>query len=214
MEQPRVEHDLTVGDRDQVGRDVGAEVAGVGLGDRQRGERAAAALRRQLRRALQQPRVHVEHVAGIRLAAGRLAGQQRDLAVGGGVLGQVVDHDQRVAAAIAEILRHREAGERRDPLQAGRVGGCGDDEDAALRRAVRGDRVDGAPDARGFLADRDIDADDVAGFLVDDRVDGDRRLADGAVADDQLALAAAEGEQRVDDEQARSAPAASRGHGR
>ena len=64
------------------------------------------------------------------------------------------------------------------------------------------DRLDGAPDARRFLADGDVDADDVAALLVDDGVDGDRGLADGAVADDQFALAAPEREQRVDDDQA------------
>ena len=78
----------------------------------------------------------IEHVAGIGLAARRLARQQRDLAVGRGVLGQVVDHDQRMLAAIAEIFRHREAGEGRDPLQSGRARAPGDDDDAALGRAV------------------------------------------------------------------------------
>ena len=63
------------------------------------------------------------------------------------------------------------------------------------------DRVDGAPDARALLADRDIDADDVARLLIDDRVDCDRGLADGPVADDELALAAAEREQRIDDDE-------------
>src|SRR3546814_2511213 len=44
-----------------------------GLGDRQRRERAAAALRRELRRALQQARMDVEDVAGIGLAPRRPA---------------------------------------------------------------------------------------------------------------------------------------------
>jgi hypothetical protein len=42
------------------------------------------------------------------------------------------------------------------------------------------------------LADRDVDRDDVVVLVVDDRVDRDRRLARLAVADDQLALAAAD----------------------
>ena len=53
-----------------------------------------------------------------------------------------------------------------------------------------------------FWPDGDVDADDVAALLVDDGVDGDRGLADGAVADDQFALAAPEREQGVDDDQA------------
>ena len=65
--------------------------------------------------------MQVEHVAGIGLATGRLAGQQRDLAMRRGVLAEVVDHHQRMLAAVAKVLRHRHAGERGDPLQAGRV---------------------------------------------------------------------------------------------
>src|SRR3546814_5903161 len=56
VEEPRVEIDLAVRDRNQVGRNVGTDIAGLGLGDRQRRERAAAALRRELRRALQPAR--------------------------------------------------------------------------------------------------------------------------------------------------------------
>ena len=44
----------------------------------------------ELGRPLQQPRVRVEDVAGKRLAAGRAAQQQRDLAVGDRLLREVV----------------------------------------------------------------------------------------------------------------------------
>ena len=50
---------------------------------------------------------------------------------------------------------------------------------------------------RRLLADRDVDADDAAALLVDDGVDGDGALAGLAVADDQLALAAADRDHRV-----------------
>ena len=42
------------------------------------------------------------------------------------------------------------------------------------------------------------DADHVLAFLVDDRVDGDGRLPRLTVADDQLALTAADGDHRID----------------
>ena len=45
MEQIRLEEDLPVGDRDDVGRDVRGQVARLGLDDRQRGKRAAAVAR-------------------------------------------------------------------------------------------------------------------------------------------------------------------------
>ena len=49
-----------------------------------------------------------------------------------------------------------------------------------------------------FLADRDVHADQVLAFLVDDRIDGDGGLAGLPVADDELALAAADRHHRVD----------------
>ena len=81
VEQIALQEDLAVGDRDDVGRDVRREVAGLRFDDRQRGERAAAELVVQLRGALQQARVQVEDVARVRLAARRTAEQQRNFAI-------------------------------------------------------------------------------------------------------------------------------------
>ena len=103
--------------------------------------------------------------------------------------------------AVAEVFRHREAGKRRYPLQTGSRRRTGDDEDAALRRALTADRVDHPRDARRFLSDRDVDANNVALLLVDDAVDGNRGFADGAVADDQFALAAPERKHSINDQQ-------------
>jgi hypothetical protein len=66
-------------------------------------------LRVHARGALEQARVQVEHVARIRLAARRAAQQQRHLAVRPCLLGQVVVDDERVLAAVAEVLAHRAA---------------------------------------------------------------------------------------------------------
>ena len=60
------------------------------------------------------------------------------------------------------------------------------------------ERLDDARDRRCLLADGDVDADAVLPLLVEDRVDGDGRLADAAIADDELALAAADRHERVD----------------
>src|SRR6266545_3322445 len=60
VEQVLLQVDLAVGDRDDVGGDVRGDVAALRLDDRQRGQRAAAELVRELRGALQQPGVQVE----------------------------------------------------------------------------------------------------------------------------------------------------------
>src|SRR5207248_1783383 len=66
--------------------------------------------------------------------------------------------------------------------------------------------ADDLRDGRALLADGDVDAIEllalvvalVGGALVDERVERDRGLAGLAVADDQLALAAADRHQRVE----------------
>src|SRR5258705_464184 len=78
----RLEEDLAVGDRDDVGRDVRRQVAGLRLDDRQRRQGSAAEFVPELRRALEQPRMEIEHVAGVGLAAGRTPEEQGNLAVG------------------------------------------------------------------------------------------------------------------------------------
>ncbi len=146
----------------------------------------------QLRRALQQPRVQVEDVARVRLAARRTPQQQRDLAIRLRVLRQVVVDDESVFAAVTEVLANRARGVRRDVEHRRGIG----------RRRCHDDRVthgaeffEGANDLRDgglLLADRVVHADDALPALVDDRVHGDGGLARLPVADDQLALAAAD----------------------
>ncbi len=51
---------------------------------------------------------------------------------------------------------------------------------------------------RHALADRDVHGHDAGVLVVDDRVDRDRGLAGLPVADDQLSLAAADRDHRVD----------------
>src|SRR5690606_39071023 len=179
------------------------------LDDRQRGQRAGLALDFALgelldvflvdpRGTLEQAAVQVEHVAGVRLASRRAAQQQRDLPVGPGLLGQVVVDDQRVLTAVAEVLAHRAARVGRQVLHRGRIGRAGCDDDGVGHRAGLFQLAHHVGDRRRLLADRDVDADQVLALLVDDRVDGDRGLAGLAVADDQLALAAADRHHRVD----------------
>ena len=160
----------------------------------------------QLRAALEQTRVQVEHVTGEGLATRRAAQQQRDRAVGVGLLGQIVEHDQDVLAVVHPLLADGRTGVRRKPLEPGGIGRGRRHDGGVLHRAALFESALDAGDRRALLADRDVDAADlllgIAGLpvlpLVEDRVDADRGLAGLAVADDQLTLPAADRGLRVD----------------
>src|SRR5664279_5506243 len=154
--------------------------------------------------------MQVEHVAGIGFAAGRAAQQQRHLSVGDRLLRQIVIDDDRVHAVVAEIFAHGAAGKRRQELHRCRIGSGGGDDNGIIERALLFEHLDELRHGGALLPDRDIDAIEfdllvglrVERLLVEDGVERDRRLAGLAVADDQLALATADRDQRVDGLQA------------
>ena len=198
MEEIRLEEDLTVGDGDDVGRDVGRQVPGLRLDDRQRRERTAAVVGVQLRCALEEPRVQVEDVSRERLPPRRAAQQQRDFTVRLRVLRQVVVDAECVAAAVAEELTERAGGVGADVEQRRGVGSGRRDHHRVIHGTLVLERLDHLRDGRLLLADGVVDADDVQTLLIDDGVDRHRRLAGLPVADDQLALSTANGNHRVD----------------
>src|SRR6185312_16064719 len=139
-------------------------------------------------------------------AARRAAQQQRHLTVGDGLLGQVVIDDHGMHAVVAEIFAHGAAGERRDVLHRRGIGSRSRNHDGVFQGALLLENLHELRDGGALLADRDIDAIEldllVAGrvqrLLVQDGVERDRGLAGLAVADDQLALAAADRDQGID----------------
>ena len=114
------------------------------------------------------------------------------------MLGQVVIDAERVLAVVEEVLAHRAARVRSDELDRGGLVGRSGDDDGVVHRAGVFEHLLELDDGRHALADRHVDADDVRVLVVDDRVDRDRGLAGLAVADDQLALAAADRDHAVD----------------
>ncbi len=163
-----------------------------------RGEAASALLGRELGGALEQAAVEVEDVAGIRLAAGWAAKDERDLAVSRGVLRKVVVHAQRVLAVVAEVLAHGRARIGGEIEEGSGVGGGGRDHDGVIHGPEVFEGLHHLRHRRPLLADGDVDADDAFALLVDDGVDGHRGFAGLAVADDEFALAAADVDHGVD----------------
>ena len=203
--------DLAVGDGDHVCRDVGGNVARLRFNDGKGGKRAAACCIREASGALEEAGVEVENVTGISFATGRAAEDQGHLAVGHGVLGKVVEHDEAVLALVHEVFRDGATGIRGEVLHRGGIrGGSGDDGGVFHRAGVFEGLLDPG-DVGELLADGDVDAIHrlvvlqlaLLGGLVllrlgNDRVHGDGGFAGGAVADDQLALATADRHHRVD----------------
>src|ERR1043166_2313250 len=114
------------------------------------------------------------------------------------MLREVVVNNEGVPTAIAEVFAHGAAGIRSDELHRRGDARGGADDDGVIPRAIFLQRLHDADDGGFLLADGDVDTSDVAALLVDDRVETNGGLARLAVADDQFALAAADGNHGVD----------------
>ena len=153
----------------------------------------------QMRRAFQQARVNVEDVAGEGFATGRPAQQEGKLAIGAGVMREVVVNDQHVAARFHEMLRDAGRGVRSDVGETRRVVALGHDHDGVIQRALFPQDGHGLRHGGRALADGAIDAHDILAALVENGVDRNGGLARLPVAQNQLALAAPDGNERIDD---------------
>src|SRR5580658_831878 len=189
---------LAVGDGNHVGRDVSGDVTSLRFNYRQGSQRTRAELVIQLGGAFQQARVEIEHVARERFAAWRAAKQQGNFAIGLRVFGKIVVKRDGVALGVAKIFAHGARGVGGDVLHRGWFGSGRGDDDRVVHRAGFGQNFDDLCNRRTLLADRAVDADQVDALLVDDGVEDDRGFAGLPVADDQLALAAADRNHRVD----------------
>ena len=124
---------------------------------------------------------------------------QRELAVRRGLLRQVVvDAEGGLPLLVHEVLGEGAAGVRRDVLQRGGLGRGGDHHDGVVHRAGLLEPLHHRRHGRALLPDGDVDADDAGALLIEDRIHRDGGLAGAPVADDQLALAAADRDHRVD----------------
>ncbi len=198
MEQIRFEEYLTVGDGDDIGRDVSGDIARLRLDDGQCGHAAAACLVAETSCTLEKSRVQVEYIAGVCFSSGRSLKQQRKLTVSGGLLAEVVVYNEDISALVHEVFAHCSTGVGCDVQHGCRLGCvCGDD-DGIIHCAEAAQLLHHTCDGGLLLTYGNIDADDILALLIDDSIKGDRGLTGLAVADNKLTLTAADGNKCVD----------------
>ena len=142
--------------------------------------------------------MQIENVARVCLASRGTANQQRQRTVRDSMLGQIVIDNQDVPALVHEVLAHGAACVRGDILQGRQLGRGGADDRCVRHSTVFLQVLHQRCHSRTLLTDGDVDAQNILALLVDDGIGRNDGLAGLAVADDQLTLAAANGDHRVD----------------
>jgi hypothetical protein len=135
VEELGLEKDLSIGDRDDVGGNVGGHISCLGLDDRECGQGPTPGLAVHLGSTLQQAGVKVEHIIRVGLVAGGTTKEEGHLAVGNGLLIKVVIEDDGMLAIVAEVLPHGCSGVGGKELGGGGVG-CGGGSSADWRTGM------------------------------------------------------------------------------
>ena len=117
-------------------------------------------------------------------------------------MGEIVVNDEHVPARFHEMLRNAGRGIGGDIGKPGRVVAFGHDDDGVIHGAFLAQVGDDFGDGGRALADGAIDAQHILVALVQNGVDRNGGLAGLPVAEDQFALAAADRNQRIDDDEA------------
>lgn len=106
VEQLSLQEDLAIGNGNDVGGNVSRHITALGLNDGQGSHGTTAKLVVHLGSTLQQTGVQVENVTGVSLTARGTTEQQRHLAVGDGLLREIVEDDQSVLATVPKELSY------------------------------------------------------------------------------------------------------------
>ena len=206
VEQISLQEDLAVRNRDDVGRDVSGKITGLGLNDGKGSKRASTEGVVQLSRTLEKTRMEVEDITGVGLTTRRASEQQRHLAVGNSLLGEIVVDDESVLAVVTEELTNGAAGVRGQELERSGLGGSSSDDDGIIHGLLLLENTHDVGNSGALLADSGVDAVELLGgvalvevlLLVDDRVNGNGGLASLTIANDQLTLASANRHKSID----------------
>lgn len=93
------------------------------------------------------------------------AEQQRHLAVGNGLLCQIIVDDQGVLAVVTEPLSHRATSEGSNVLERSGLGGGGSNDDGVLHGVVLLEGLDELSNGGSLLTDSDVNAVKLLGLV-------------------------------------------------
>ena len=116
---------------------------------------------------------------------------------------EVVVDDQHISTRFHERFRNAGRGVRSDIGKTRRVVAFRDDDHGVIHRAIFPQGRHGLRNGGRALADGTINAQDILAALVEDGVNRNGGLTRLAVAEDQLALSSPNGNERIDDFEAR-----------
>merc|ERR1719468_400394 len=205
VEQLSLQEDLSIGNGNDIGGDIGGHITSLGLNDGKGSKGSTTLGVRHLSGSFKETRVEVENVTGVGLTTRGTSQQQRHLTVSNGLLGQVVEDDDSVHTVVSEVFTHSAARVRGQILQGSGIRGGSRHNNRVLHSVSVSQTLDNLSNGGSLLADGNVNAEQlglsvitlVEPLLVNDGIDGNSGFASLSVTNDQLTLTTTNGDKRV-----------------
>lgn len=206
VEEFGFQENLAVGDGNNIGWNVGGDIATLGLDNGQSSKGTTTVLVVHLGSTLEETGVQVENVTGVGLTTRGTTEQQRHLTVSDGLLGKIVVDDDSMAAVVTEPLTHGTASEGSEVLQRSGLRSSGSNDNGVLHGVILLKGLDELSDSGTFLANGNVDTVEllalvgrvVPSLLVKHSIESNSGLTSLTVTNDQLTLTTADGDHGVD----------------
>lgn len=206
VEELGLEENLTIGNGNNVGRNVGGHITTLGLNDGKGSKRSSTLSVVHLGGSLKKSGMEVENITGVSLSSGRSSQKKRHLSVGDSLLGKIIEDDQGTHAVVSEVLAHGGTSEGSKVLERSSLGSGGGNNDRVLEGIVLLKSLDKLGDGRSLLANGDVDTVEllllvltvVPSLLVKNSIDGNLGLTGLSITNNQLSLTSANGDKGVD----------------
>ncbi|KAH3658809.1 hypothetical protein OGATHE_006535 [Ogataea polymorpha] len=205
VEQFCLQEDLTIGNRNDVGRNVSGDITTLGLDDWQSGQRTTSVSIRHLSSSLQQSGVQVEHITWVGLSSRRSSQQQGQLTISNGLLRQVVVDNQGVLSVVSEPLGDGTGSERSQVLQWSSLRSSSGNHNRVLHSVVLLQGLDQLSNSGSLLTNGNVNTVQFFGLviaiipslLVQDGVKSDSSLTSLSVTNDQFSLTSSNWDQGI-----------------
>ena len=200
------QEDLTIGNGNHIGWNVGGHITSLGLNDWEGSEGTATVVLVHLSGTLKKTGVEIENITWVSLTTWWTSQEEGHLTVSDGLLGQIVVDDKTVHAVVTEVLTNSATGVRGQELKWGSVGGGSGNNDGVLEGVTLTEESHDVGDGGSLLTNSDVDAVEgldlvlsiVGSLLVKDSVNSNSGFAGLTITNDQLTLTTTNWHEGVD----------------
>jgi hypothetical protein len=194
-----LKENLSISDRNDIGRNVSRYISSLGLNDGKSGEGSSPELTVHLGSTLEKTRVKVENISGVSLTSRRTTEKKRHLTVSNSLLGKIIVEDDSMLSVVTEVLSHGSSGVRSKKLKRSRIGSGSCNNNTVIHGSLLIKLSHKLGNGGSLLSNSNINTSKgiLLGLLVNNGINGNSGLSSLTISNDQLTLSTSDRNQSI-----------------